>query len=99
MKKIIHSMLLMLICTIPSFAEVKWDLGASVNSQNLLVVSQKEYQFNQLEISSDINAGLEHSLDNGMSVGLVSVISSKIKEDYAIGVSPRIIRLCLGYRF
>jgi len=91
--------MLMLICTIPSFAEVTWDLGAKLNSENLLVVANKEYQFNQLEISSDINAGLEHSLDNGMSVGLVSVISSNIKEDYAIGVSPRIIRLCLGYRF
>jgi len=89
----------MFVFSVPSFSKVKWDLGANVNYKDLLVLTTKENRFNQFKISSEINAGLEHSLDNGMSIGLISVISSNVKEDYLIDTSPRIIRLCLGYRF
>jgi len=99
MKKILQSILYLLAFSVPSFSEVKWDLGVDTNYEKILHIAQKANQLNDFEIESEIQVDIEQVLDNGMRVGLSSVTVSNINEDYDTGNAMRIVRLCVDYRF
>lgn len=99
MKKILQIILCLGVFSVSAFSEVKWDLGLDTDYEKVLGIAQQENQLNNFEIESEIQVGIENILDNGMSIGLISVTAVNINEEYDTNSAMRTVRLYVGYRF